>query len=93
MKTNATILTSCVILALAAAQPASAAPGGGRSKDHTSEKGQTNTNAQFLADSNRGLERAQERMSDQGLAHKEAADKTKPGAKTKKKKPQTVKKP
>ncbi len=47
MKTNATILTYCVILALAAAQPASAAGapgrghGGGRSKDHTSEKGQT----------------------------------------------------
>lgn len=45
---------------------------GGRSQSHMSEQGQLNTNAQFLPDSTRGLDRAQERMSDQGLENQKA---------------------
>ncbi len=53
---------------------------GGASSSHMSQNGQSNTNAQFLPDSTRGLDRATERMSDQGLAHEKATDHAKQGA-------------
>lgn len=50
---------------------------GGASADHRSASGQENTNAQSLPGSERGLERATERMSDQGLQHQQAPEKAK----------------
>ena len=58
----------------------------GMSSGHMSEAGQVNTNAQFLPDSKRGLDRAEERMNKQGLAHEKATDQTKQQGKTKAKK-------
>ncbi|MBI5782858.1 MAG: hypothetical protein HZA69_03860 [Gammaproteobacteria bacterium] len=45
---------------------------GGMSSGHISEAGQSNTNAQFLPDSQRGLDRAETRMNEQGLEHEQA---------------------
>ena len=48
---------------------------GGMSGNHMSSQGQANNNAQFNADSTRGLDRAQQRMSEQGAAHQKATTK------------------
>lgn len=61
-------------------------PAGGMSSGHISETGQSNTDAQFLPDSKRGLDRAEERMNEQGLVHEKATDQTKRQGKTKAKK-------
>jgi len=48
------------------------APGGragGMSADHMSRTGQDNTNAQHQEGASRGLDRAEERMSEEGLEH------------------------
>lgn len=45
---------------------------GGKSASHFSSQGLQNTNGPNAADRDRGLERAQERMSDQGLDHAKA---------------------
>ena len=45
---------------------------GGMSSGHMSEAGTANTNAQFLPDSKRGLDRAETRMNEQGLEHEQA---------------------
>jgi len=52
---------------------------GGMSSAHRSEAGQANSNAQSLPTATRGLERAEERMSPQGLAHEKATDHQKQG--------------
>ena len=57
---------------------------GGMSSGHMSEAGKANTNAQFLPDSQRGLDRAETRMSEQGLEHEQA---TKPREQQGKNKP------
>src|SRR5436190_15669929 len=44
-----------------------------------SAAGQANNNAQFSPTATRGLDRALERMSPQGLAHEKATDHQKPG--------------
>lgn len=50
---------------------------GGKSGSHFSDKGAANTNAQHLPDSTRGLDRARQRMSDEGAAHRQANNKNK----------------
>ena len=45
---------------------------GGMSSGHMGEAGKANTNAQFLPDSKRGLDRAETRMNEQGLEHEQA---------------------
>jgi len=60
---------------LGAAHPALARDGtgaGGMSSGHMGEAGKANTNAQFLPDSKRGLDRAETRMNEQGLEHEQA---------------------
>jgi hypothetical protein len=66
---------------------------GGMSGNHMSPSGQTNNNAQFNPDATRGLDRAQERMSDQGAAHQKATaqEKKQDKAKAAAKKPEKVK--
>ena len=68
------------------AQVAMAAGGehaGGMSGDHMSASGQTNNNAQSNPDATRGLDRAQERISEQGAAHEQATAHEKQHGKTK----------
>lgn len=48
---------------------------GGMSGNHMSSQGQANNNAQSNPDSTRGLDRAQQRMSEQGAAHQKATTK------------------
>jgi hypothetical protein len=60
---------------LGVAHPALARDGagaGGLSSGHMGEAGKANTNAQFLPDSKRGLDRAETRMNEQGLEHEQA---------------------
>ena len=57
--------------------------GGGMSGDHMSTSGQTNNDAQFNSDATRGLDRAQERMSDPGATHQQATVQEKKQGKTK----------
>lgn len=90
MITKTVLGAVCVTLTLAAAQTALAANGhgggrsgdhsgnhaGGVSADHMSDNGISNTNAQSLSTSTRGLDRAQLRMSAQGLEHEQATFKT-----------------
>ncbi len=57
---------------------------GGMSSEHVSEAGKANTNAQLLPDSQRGLDPAETRMSEQGLEHEQA---TKPHTRQGKNKP------
>jgi hypothetical protein len=45
---------------------------GGKSGEHRSEKAVENANPQHTPDASRGLERAEERMSEQGLEHERA---------------------
>ncbi len=77
-------------------------PGGGPHNgapgDHMSDNGLSNTNKQSLPDSNRGLDRAHERMSDKGMAHekttkKDAQDKANKKKAKKPPKPETLKLP
>lgn len=56
---------------------------GGMSGEHMSAGGQANNNAQSNPDATRGLERAQERMSEQGTAHEQATAQEKHQGKTK----------
>ncbi len=46
-----------------------AAPAGGSSAPHMSEKGLANTNAPGTANRSTGLDRAEDRMSESGLSH------------------------
>lgn len=71
---NALRILMVVFTALAAATVT--AKGGGPG-GHMGDSGQANTNSQHLPGADRGLDRAQDRMSDQGLAHKKAAPKSK----------------
>jgi len=75
---------TALLLALATTTPAVFARGGGgpggghgggKGGAHMSAPGATNTNAQNLPGSSRGQDRAQERMSDQGLAHQKSGKK------------------
>lgn len=56
---------------------------GGMSGDHMSAGGRDNSNARHRSDSIQGLERAQERMSEQGKAHQKATEQEKKQGKTK----------
>jgi len=56
---------------------------GGMSGEHMSAGGQTNSNAQSSPDATRGLDRAQERMSEPGAAHEQATAQEKHQGKTK----------
>lgn len=56
---------------------------GGMSSGHMSEAGKTNTNAQYLPDSTRGLDRAGERMNDAGIEHEQATSQGRAQGKTK----------
>lgn len=90
MITKTVLGAVCVALTLAATQTALAANGhagdhaggnagnhaGGVSAEHMSDSAISNSNAQFLSTSTRGLDRAQLRMSAQGLAHEQATIKT-----------------
>ena len=51
---------------------AGAAAGASAGSGHLSASGQANGNGRFAADRDTGLDRAQERMSEQGLAHEKA---------------------
>ncbi|MBI3777345.1 MAG: hypothetical protein HY274_00235 [Gammaproteobacteria bacterium] len=96
MNSRSLVLTVSLAFMLGAAHVALArggggaggAPGGrmdnagGMSSGHMSEAGKANTNAQFLPDSQRGLDRAEERMNEHGLDHEQA---TKPHKQSKKK--------
>ncbi|HLQ26591.1 MAG TPA: hypothetical protein VK138_12030 [Acidiferrobacterales bacterium] len=64
---------------------------GGASSEHRSEAGQANNNAQSSPTAKRGLNRAEERMSPEGLAHEKATDHQKQG-KAKQNKKKEVKK-
>jgi hypothetical protein len=64
------ILFLIFTVTLASGVLAANGPGGGG-------QGNSNSNAQSLPDSNRGLDRAQERKSEQGLEHSKAAPKKK----------------
>lgn len=74
-------------VALAAGGEHAGGMGGGMSGEHMSTSGQTNNNAQSDPDATRGLDRAQERVSEQGAAHEQGTahakqhDKTKVAAK------------
>ena len=56
---------------------------GGKSPQHMSEKGQLNTNAPAMGQ-DKGMVRADQRKSEQGLAHDRAGDKEKKAKKEKK---------
>lgn len=70
-----------------------ASSAGGMSSGHMSDAGQSNTNAQSLPDSKRGLDRAEERMSAQGLEHEKATKQQKQQGKNKAKPEATTAKP
>ena len=81
-------LAGAVFVAFFAAAPVAMAAGGGghggggMSGSHMSPSGQTNNDAQFNADATRGLDRAQERMSEEGAAHQQATAQNKQRGKT-----------
>jgi hypothetical protein len=70
--------------------PALAAPGGHAGGPSARA---ANSNDQRRPDANRGLDRAQERMSDRGKAHQQATQKANKPKKAKKPKDQTVVQP
>jgi hypothetical protein len=68
---------------LAAASPIAFAKGGGggnpggSSAGHMSDQGMANTNGPESSDRDKGMDRAEDRMSQQGVAHEKAAGKHK----------------
>ena len=75
MITKSMALAVGLTFMLGVALPALARDGagaGGMSSGHMGEAGKANTNAQFLPDSKRGLDRAETRMNEQGLEHEQA---------------------
>jgi hypothetical protein len=52
---------------------AGAGAGASAGAGHLSASGQANTNGRYAADRDTGLDRAQDRMSEQGLAHEKAS--------------------
>lgn len=73
--------------AAAFARGGGGAPAGGVSSDHMSTQGQSSTNGPNATDRDKGLDRAEDRMSDQGIAHENATNQqhkaTKPAKKNK----------
>jgi hypothetical protein len=71
------------LFAVALAQSVSAAggvgPGGATPAPHMSSGGLANTNSKFGADRDKGLDRAEDRMSAEGLAHEQATNSAKRG--------------
>lgn len=85
------LMVVAVAALLAAAGPVSFAKGGGgghaggTSAEHMSNQGMANTNGPESGDRDKGLQRAEDRMSDQGMAHEkanQAHSKHKPGKTT-----------
>lgn len=79
MNRQISVLAASLVLALAAGSAFAKGPGGsmggmggGQSSQHFSEQGMANTNGPNAADRDRGLERARDRMHEQGLENSKA---------------------
>lgn len=82
MNRQISVLAASLVLALAAGSAFARGPGGGaggmggmgggQSSQHFSEQGMANTNGPNAADRDKGLERARDRMHEEGLENSKA---------------------
>ena len=79
MNRQISVLAASLVLALAAGSAFAKGPGGnaggmggGQSAQHFSEQGMANTNGPNAADRDKGLERARDRMHEEGLENSKA---------------------
>lgn len=78
MRRSIAYLTAVIFMGISLAVVAKPDNGGGHmggtSGDHMSDKGVTNTNGPNAADRDHGQERAEDRMSEQGMDHHKSGD-------------------